>query len=522
VSSIRAFGARRNRREEISNPGHDKFAYTGSVQPPILATPVQKVFPAPPLFTAADYDQNVLNNRGVSRCFDTYQGKSTGCMQVTYDQKHNVLKTVNGAQIALLTPPPLVLESQTLTSSGQSVQAGAQPAPRPPGSAAMVKLDDSAVAAKLLPVAQSMAAKRDLTPVLAMPVALGSSRASTGTTAISRDYKAVPVSPQEEELAQLGANQVVNLGVTTGPSLSCVVTGGQQGPGRPGRPNPPPQPLHVSATPSKCLGMHGPVFACPTTGDAIAVETLGTANRSAMALTATIPPYYAGRQNVMGTCVSHAVTQYIEALFDKYSDDLATKRTIYVNGDPVVVPMPRVALSVSGGTAQDFDWDSTLTGDPPAPNIQNYGANSQGYAALPNFPEAYWLAREGNWQAWLTSAQQTAGNAELCQSCANNKCKSHYWYSAYCMGQGHPGPGVYFSHSQQMQTLQDDPLSDPPWSLANHWFNYVHATIALDDRDQAIQSVDCADPGRPSGESRLFLSPEVRRRRTAAASREPI
>jgi hypothetical protein len=205
--------------EEISNPGHDKFAYTGSVEPPILATPVHKIFPAPPLFTAADYNQNVLNNRGVPRCFDTYNGKSTGCMQVTYDQKQNVLNAANGAQIALLTPPVVMLESQTSTSYGLPVQAGAEPTPRPPGSGAMVKLDDPAVAAKLLSVAQSMAAGRNLTPVLAMPVALGGSKASTGTTAASRDYKAVPVSPQEADLAQLGANQVVNLGKTTGPGF---------------------------------------------------------------------------------------------------------------------------------------------------------------------------------------------------------------------------------------------------------------------------------------------------------------
>ena len=478
--------------EEISNPGHDKFAYTGSVEPPILATPVQKVFPAPPQFAAADYNQDVLNNRGVPRCLDVYNGKSTGCMQVTYDQKQNVLNAVNGAQVALLTPPAVKLESQTSTSQKLPVQAGAAPTPQQPGSGTMVRLDDPAVAAKLLSAAQSMAAGRNLAPVLAQPVALGSSRAPTGATAISRDYKAEPVSPQEEQIEQLAANQVVNLGNTSGPGLSCVVTGGEWSPQVPpvvGRPPPPPEPVHVSATPSKCKGMHGPVFACPTTGDAIAVETLGTGSKTAMALTATIPPYYAGRQNIKGTCVSHAVTQYMESLFDKYTDDLAHKRTIYVNNDPIVVPVPRVALSVSGGTAQDFDWDSTLTGEPPAASKSDYSANSNGAASLPNFPEAYWLAREPGWNNWAKAAQQTAGNANLCQKCANNKCSDAYWYSSYCMAEGHPGPGVYFSHSQQMQTLQDNPLSDPPWSLANHWFNYIHNTISLDDRDQAIQSV---------------------------------
>jgi len=475
--------------QEIKNPGHDKFSYTGTVEPPILATPVQKVFPAPPLFTTADYNANVLNNRGVVRCFDTYQGKSTGCMQITYDQKQNVLNAVNGAQIALLTPAPVTLGTQVSTTPGLPVQVGIQATPRPPGSGATVKLDDPAVAAKLVAAAQAMAAARDLTKLASMPVAMRSSRASTGTRAKSRDYKSVPISPQEAGIENGAANQVINLGATTGSHISCVIAGGQQGPVGPGHPNPRPVPYHVTATPSKCLGMHGPVFACPTTGDAIDVETLGTGNTSAMALTATIPPYYAGRDNRYGTCVSHAVTQYLESLFDRYTDDLAGKRTIYVNGDPVVVPMPRVALSVSGGTAQDFDWDSTRTGDPPAPNLLDYSANSNGAPTLPNFPEAYWMARESAWNAWVNAAQNTAGNAQLCQTCANNKCTNAYWPSAYCMGQGHPGPGVYFSHSQQAQTLQDDPLSDPPWSLANHWFNYIEADIPLDNRDQAIQSV---------------------------------
>jgi hypothetical protein len=444
---------------EISNPGHDSFAYTGTAEPDLLATPIPKVFPAPPLFASTDYQTFVLNNRGVPRCMD-----KTGCMAVQYSQAKHTLNAVNGALIGVLVPPPITVERQTTTTATLVVTPGVLPASRIRASAAVVRIEDPDETANLLAVAKSMAASRNIAAVQAMPTALASSSAHGASTKPSRNYALLAQSPQELQIQQLGESLGRPAGVVATNAPQCVVTsaGG------------------VSEPPSKCAGMHSSTFACPTEGDAIAVEAIGAATSQAAALTATIPPYYEGRDNWFGTCASHAATQYSEALFDKFSDDLAIRRVIYVNNDPIVVPMPRVALSVSGGTVQYFDWDSTHTGDPPPPNNSGYNNNSPGYDSLPNFPEAYWPAREPNWSAWAANANKASGNASLCPG---------YWHSAFCMGQGHPGPGIYYSHSLQGQTLQGDPLSDPPWSLANHWFNYIQGAISLADRDKAIQSV---------------------------------
>jgi hypothetical protein len=186
-------------------------------------------------------------------------------------------------------------------------------------------------------------------------------------------------------------------------------------------------------------------------------------------------PYYAGRDNYFGTCGSHAATQYVETLLARYSDDLAIKRVIYVNNEPVVVPEPRVALSPSAGLAQLYTWDGTHVGDPP-----NNSGPPSGTAAFPNFPEAYWLARENQFQRWADTAGQVV----------TPKCEpDSFWTSGFCIGQGHPGPGVYRSHSLQVQNLDGDPLSDPPWSLANAYFNFVARSIPLDNKDAAVQAV---------------------------------
>jgi len=70
------------------------------------------------------------------------------------------------------------------------------------------------------------------------------------------------------------------------------------------------------------------------------------------------------------------------------------------------------------------------------------------------------------------------------------KCEPNgFWSSGFCIGQGHPGPGAYRSHSLQVQTLDGDPLNAPPWSLANTYFNYTSQSIPLSDRNAAIQAV---------------------------------
>jgi hypothetical protein len=176
-------------------------------------------------------------------------------------------------------------------------------------------------------------------------------------------------------------------------------------------------------------------------------------------------------------------------LLDKYSDDLAVKRLIYVNGDAIVVPSPRVSITFSGGLAQWVEWDGTHTGDPPNSPGYNYAQNEN----LPLFPEAYWTAREANWPAWVAAARQLPGLSNLCPNTSGGG--NGFWDGGFCMAQGHPGPGVYYSHSLIAQNLQSDPLSNLPWSLADHYFNEVGTPIPIGDPDAAIQSVIAAIQG---------------------------
>jgi hypothetical protein len=458
---------------EISNPGHDVFPYTGTAEPPLLSGDTSlKIYPAPPLFTAADYQANVLDNRGVKRCLFP-----TGCMVVQYSLSLNVLKAVNGATIGILAPPAIVVGTQSNPPVNPIVIAAPRSLTTAVGTGAVLRDIDSATAARLLDTASALAATpgRNLVALQDMPTALAGAASPVSTPGSTRDYSTIEVSPQEEEIGQL---PFYSGGPSTSPSkvvTSCAVNATLNG---------------LTESPSPCAGMDGGTFACPTVGKPIKVDELGPPTATAVSLYGTIPPYYFGRDNVKGTCGSHAYTQYVEALYDKFSDDLAVKRVIYVNGDPIVVPDPRVALSVSGGLAQWELWDGTHTGDPPG--VVGYSASGSN-GTMPNFPEAFQPAREGDWNAWNAAAIKTKGNANLClkTGTANGLPTSwqSFWKNGFCLAQGHAGPGVYYSHSLQVQNLNNDPLADPPWSLANHWFNIVSTAISLADRDAAIQSV---------------------------------
>ena len=451
---------------EISNPGHDVFPYTGTFEPPLLSGNASlKIYPAPPLFTAADYQANVLNNRGVPRC----PAPATGCMVVQYDHAHHVLNAVNGATVGVLTPGAIAVGQQTnppvkpvVVSAGRLVAGAA-------GRGGVIQSLDAATAARLLTTAAAMAKEPGRNPAVlqAMPTALPGSAARTGSVVATRDYSKIPESIQEQAIEKLLPFQGGPSSVTGSIKPTCIVNAALNG---------------LTQAPSPCSGMHTSPFACPTVADPIKVDELGPPSATAVSLYGTIPPYYAGRDNWYGTCGSHAATQYLETLLNKYSDDLAVKRVIYVNGDPIVVPDPRIALSVTGGTAQWETWDGTHSGDPPG--TTGYTATGTN-GTMPTFPEAYWPAREPNWSAWEAAAAKTPNNANLCVTTTNPS----YWHSGFCIGQGHPGSGVYFSHASQVQSLLDDPLADPPWSLANHWFNYVSTPISLADRDKAIPAV---------------------------------
>ena len=453
---------------ETTNPGHDTFPYTSTAEPPIFAlNPASlEVFPYPPLHTLTEYQTYVLNNRGARRC-----QQATGCMDVTYGA-NNSLVAVNGAQLALVTPGPIVLGAQTNLAGltrGLVVRSAARdlavslpvPAMRTilaappaepfkvtavsalsPRSAAIIPNLDPVVSKRLFEAASQLANTRGggFSAVLKMPTALAGSSAHMKSNAITRDRSRFPESPQESKISRLHYGTGGH--PTTYPTASCVLSTVSGT-------------LVATQQPSGCNGMNASRFTCPTLSSPIAVEQITSTTAQSAALTATIPPYYAGRDNLYGDCETHAEIQFIEALLDKYTDDLAIKRVIYVNGDPIVVPEPRVALSPEGFLTQLYTWDGTQVGDHnPWTPVGNQ---------MPIFPDAYWPAREGNWATW----QATAGQQ------VTPPCGPSFWASGFCMGQGHPAQGVYRTHTNMIQTLNGDPLSDPPWSVANTYFGLV-------------------------------------------------
>lgn len=461
---------------ETTNTGHDTFPYSGSTEPPLLSDPTMlHVFPAPPLYTETDYETYVLNNRGARRC-----NAPTGCMDATYDTSNasnHILAAINGAKLALITPGSIVLGAQT-NLSGPVVHAihPAAPAPLKPRSvealprtsAVVIPNIEPAVSQRLLATARQLSRSRAKTfrAALQMPTALSSSSAPMQSNAITRDRSLVPESPQEAIVPHqtLGSNGVL---ISNSPTASCVINPAQNG---------------VTLTPSACNGMGAAGFACPTLSSPIAVEQITGTSDQAGALTATIPPYYAGRDNIYGTCGSHSVTQYVEALYDRYTDDLGIKRVIYVDGDAIVVPEPRVALSVTGSTVVWASVDGTHSNAAPLAA----SAMGGGPPSMPAVPYAYWPAREADWATWASTAGQ-----EATPKCDSNP--SNWWHTfdndLFCGGQGQAGVGFYRTHSIMVQTLNNSPLSDPPWSMANSYFNTITGSISLSDGDAAIQSV---------------------------------
>jgi hypothetical protein len=476
---------------ETTNPGHDVFPYTVPQPPPAIESDnppstANDVFPFAPLYTEAQYEQYVLNNRGVPRCQTT-----TGCMDVTYDTSNasqHTLKAANNATLALVTPAAIVLRQQTLRSQAFAAGGGSLPGPRPiemtapvtmppvhaipalpSTTAAVIAKLDPEVTQRLLAAASQLSDQRtgNFTALQQMPLSMPSSRAPMKSNAVTRDWAGFPESPQEAQIAGLPRGLGGGGVISQSPTASCVINAAQNG---------------VTKTPSGCNGMDVPGFACPTTSSPIPIEQITATTDQAAFLSGTIPPYYAGRDNKFGTCLSHSYTQYVEALYDRYTDDLAIKRVIYVDGDPIVVPEPRVALSVTGGIVQIDTWDGTHLGDPP--NDPSYPSGSP---TQPLYPEAYWPAREANWSRWVAAAGQQAPTANLDCDLAN-----FFASGGFCKGQGHPPQGVYRAHTIMAQTLfaKFIPLDDTPWSLADSYIDIATGvSIPLADLDAAIQAV---------------------------------
>jgi hypothetical protein len=501
---------------ETSHPGHGFFPYNGTVEPPILSPNIasQKLYPDP---NSADYPNYVLDNLGVARCW-----LKTGCMDIKYDGNSNSLQAVNGGKVMLLTPLPIKQGAQ------QQMSRMPRPDVRISGafSAAHVAAGKAVLGlpTNVLNAARSLASAQaqNLRAYTGMRTYLESSRAPLAASVSPRLLE--EESPQEAAIsAQIriypGGMRIINWQGASCAVQSLAQTYGSSPVGfcPPGVKKSDCQasksvtvPIIFSRPPSKCLGMSNQAFACPTKSDPIKVELLGPStspNDVAAALNGTIPPYYAGRDNRFGTCDSHAHTQYYESLLDRFSDDLAIKRVIYVNDDPVLVPEPRVAYSITAGLAQLYTWENTHAGDPvkagtapkcrPNTNCNPSKLPSQiqtapwppnGTPVMPNLVEAYWPARDDDFKAW---SQQNSSNPNV-QCLRDDKGQCKFWGDGFSIGQGFPAQGVYYSHAQMVASMGTNPLRDGVWSLANTYFNFLETPIPLNtpaDRDAAIHTV---------------------------------
>jgi hypothetical protein len=449
-----------------SHPGFNLFPYSGLTQPPILTGDLSlQILPAPPLFSDATYLADVLDNRGVPRC---YEGP---CLDLVYNQTNHSLDAVNGAQLFDLDPGPV---------------------PDPPGGRlaqkpVILEAFETQMVKNLDAALRAVQSNRQLSPGELQqmtspsnnpqfPVVDLSAKTLVSSSGIPTEGRQATVlqhvlllnqrgfSPQETHLL----NAVTGTGpITFWPVAGCVINSTHDG---------------VTSPVSRCNGFSALGFRCPTVGDPLRPENLPPPPGSSteLSLLNVIPPYYASRDNYKGTCGSHAFNQYYEALLDRYTDDLAPKRVIYVGGLPITVPVPRVATSISSGLWQLYAWTGTHAGDPDLdPGLKwPDGSDPNVKGGFPLFLDAYWPAREGLWDAWSTSSS----NAALARCVSKG-----FWFSGYCIGQGQPSPGVYRNYSQMVAGRA--PASEVPWSLANTYFNVVSHPIPLDDRDAAIQSV---------------------------------
>jgi hypothetical protein len=415
---------------EESHPGFDFYASPASALPPLdYGDPWGLVYPAPPMYSEDVYLANVLDNRGVPRC-----ESGNGCLDVVYDANAHVLNAINGAQIVWVEGPAI----QPASASGMPpiLPNVTSPSTPPVGS-----------------VVQSLASRAPLAPPRPPPA---------GTSP----------SPNVHPIALTSATPLVGK-ISPNDAPACPLTGA------------------TSSVPlTQCSGFTSS-FPCPTKADPIPVEKLPPPGRSYVQLSlAPMMPEYAGRSNEYGTCESHAATQYFEYLMNKLGADMAAPRTVTVDGQAIVVPNPLLAYSVTGGLADLLNWGGTRSGEPdPATGVAPSPSTTltPGMLMLPQYINAYWPAYETDWLWWAYGAS-AAKALSPCQTLDG----SAFWKTGFCMGQGQPPPGVYWSYNEQLKnelTGNAAPFSDMPWSLASTHLEMTYEGLDLSDRDAAIQKV---------------------------------
>ena len=434
---------------EESNPGHNAYTTGALTVPPLYVDdPGGAIYPAPPTYSEATYLADVLDNRAVPRCNDP-----RGCLDVTYDAATHTLNAVNGAQISWIeggpieagvTMPVLMIPPHLLTGAER---------------ASMTPLEKVSTSETILqPIEPILSAPVEIAPPTVSPPPIAGSSALVAATKY-----VMPATPSPQMLA-VPRDIIGSFPILTG--NSCPLSGS------------------TSSVPlTKCNGMSSS-FPCPTAADPLRIDALPGPNPSSPQLQASLAgmmPQYAGRTNYMGTCGSHAGTQYYELLVNKLGQDIGTPRALTVDGQSIVVPNPLIAYSVGGGLADLYNWGGIKAGDPDVDPAATWPTNNH---ALPQYLNAYWPAYEGDWSPWThTSVTDPRAKAALAR-CA----EKGYWFSGYCVGEGQPPPGAYWDYNQQLQTK--NPFAAMPWSLANSYFDVTSSSLMLNDRSSSLRQIE--------------------------------
>lgn len=473
-----------NTAAEVSNPGRNAFATGGtpwaaSFMDAPLST--HKVFRAPPIATEGTYQSEVLDNRGIAREVD-----SRDRVDVIYLERWHLLAPNAGVQLQRLSgPPPEPWDPATHmeTAPGEWFPS--------PAMAYVASNGSLPLHPDQLPVVPPSNVQ--------LPPAYGSPFAELSRVHLDRSF-VEPVAAQSPIQRMILAPSIEEQRID---ALAL-----QHGP----PPPPPPPPGNLPAphypgcalsgdsaelvgTFTTCDGA-STASACPTQANPIEPESFpgapGTLDR--LSLHEMLTPFLAGKQNIWGTCSTHADIQHREAVLNRYADDLGARRFALVDGVAISIPEPRTAHSVGGYLSMLFTRvhtrnDSDAGGLPPTT-----GTPIEDAVQYPLVPDAYWPARE-EWDAgddWLHRSGVLSKG--YCQTTGTPGAPGYFagfWRSGFCASHGTPPIGAYRAYSEQRLThdLGLDPLAQGPRSLARSYQPSVYEALDFSDRDAAIQTV---------------------------------
>ncbi|MBI3204108.1 MAG: hypothetical protein HYZ29_21410 [Myxococcales bacterium] len=471
-----------NTAAEVSNPGRHAFATGGAGwSASFMDTPLSshKVFRAPPITTEGTYQSEVLDNRGIAREVDPADR-----LDVIYFERWHLLVPSAGVQLQRLSgPPPEPWDPAT--------HIDLAPAGWFPSSAMAYVASNGSLPLHEAQLPAVPPANVQLPPGYASAFAELSrahlERSFVEPVAAQSPISRMLVSPSIEERR---INDLAAQGSPPPPNAP------------PPSPPPPPGACALNAHATELVGTYTTcdgaltASACPTQADPIEPESFPPAPGylDRLSLHDVLTPFLAGKQNIWGTCSTHADVQHREAVLNRYVDDLGMRRFAVVDGVAISIPEPRTAHSVGGYLSMLFTRvhtrnDSDDGGLPPTTGTPIADA-----VQYPLIPEAWWPARE----EWDTGDDWVHRSGVLskgyCQTTGTPGAAGYFagfWRSGFCASRGTPPIGAYRAYSEQRLThdLALDPLAQGPWSLARSYQPSAYEVLDFSDRDAAIQTV---------------------------------